>query len=290
MDKFYVYAYLEPSGAPFYIGKGCDSRLLNHLTFCRNKATRNKCRDFYAKLRKMLDAGIEPEIIRLVVDLSLPAARKWERATIDEIGRIDLGTGPLTNLTDGSKPGPKSRQRTSKSLAKWHASLTPDEKQQWIEAVTAGYANMTPEEKKHHSIATAKARLKEWAAMTEKEREQRAAKIVAGQVAMPEIKKQEQRIAQAKTCKTTWANKTEKEKKRISTAEKSKYESKTKKEKQQHAKAIKAGRAKMTTKDRQDMLKAQAIGRANRTDGEKKIESANRSKAQKARRERERNP
>src|SRR5271157_1133858 len=111
MDKFYVYAYLEPDGTPFYIGKGCGPRRNRHAWLCRQEETKNACRDFYAKLRAMIDAGVSTRPIIVLENLPLTAARIWEKAFIDDIGRIDLGTGPLTNLKSGTKLGPKSIER-----------------------------------------------------------------------------------------------------------------------------------------------------------------------------------
>src|SRR5208337_1747229 len=123
MNKFYVYAYLDLDGTPFYIGRGYDDRAYHHLTRCSAKRTRNKCPQFYAKLRAMLADKSEPDIIFVITGISLPAARIWEKAFINEIGRIELGDGPLTNLTDGMTPGPIAKRNLSKASKAFYSSL-----------------------------------------------------------------------------------------------------------------------------------------------------------------------
>jgi len=244
MDKFYVYAYLDLDGTPFYIGKGCDKRRDNHIRLCRHPETRNDCPDFYAKLREMLDSGTRPERITVLESLPLIDARQWEKALIDEIGRIDLGTGPLTNLTDGSKPGPKTRQRMSKATAKWHASLTPEEKQNWLDAVSAGFEGMTPEEKQHWNESQSKVKKATWEALTPKEKQR-----------------------EAEVRRATYAAISPEEKKQTSEA---------------LSKAQLARHARATTEEKKRRATAISKGHANRTPEEKKTESENRSKAAKA--------
>ncbi len=180
--KFYVYAYLEPNGMPFYIGKGYDRRDTDHFRLCRYKETCNDCPDFYAKLRELLDASIKPKAIRLLDNLPLPDARIWEKFFIDALGRIDLGTGPLTNLTDGRKPGPKVKQRMSKSISAAKAAMTSEEKKRLSDNKRAFHANMTPEEKRHFSEAI-KATCNR---PEEKQRRSKTAKIVQNR---PETKR-----------------------------------------------------------------------------------------------------
>src|SRR5208337_538506 len=128
MDKFYVYAYLDLDGTPFYIGNGDGKRDIGHFSRCRNEKTKNICRRFYAKLREMLDAGIEPPVIHVLENLTLPAARLWEKCLIDDIGRLDLVTGPLTNLKSGDIPGPETRRLMS--VASASRQNLPDVKEQ----------------------------------------------------------------------------------------------------------------------------------------------------------------
>ncbi len=180
MDMFYIYAFFELDGTPFYIGKGYGSRDTDHFRLCRHKNTKNDCPDFYARLRELLDSGIKPDHRRLVKNLPLPTARILEKFFIDALGRIDLDTGPLTNLTDGRSLGPRARQRMSKSKTVWFSSLTPKEKKQRIETIVTGLANRTEKEKKTQSKNQSKAAKTAWANLTPKEMKRRKADIASG--------------------------------------------------------------------------------------------------------------
>lgn len=97
MWRHYVYIhYATDNGEPFYVGKG--SRRLRDkgcqferacATFPRNLAWR----------RTVLSRGLRIEIIAMCrTDV---AAQELEMRLIAQFGRIDLGTGPLVNVTDG---------------------------------------------------------------------------------------------------------------------------------------------------------------------------------------------
>lgn len=94
---YYVYAYFE-SHTPIYVGAGCGKRDILHLC----PYTRG-CRYFHNKLRKMQRDGQEPSVRRLLDRLTFQESRDWERFFIQAIGRKNLGTGSLYNLTDGGR-------------------------------------------------------------------------------------------------------------------------------------------------------------------------------------------
>jgi len=91
--KFYAYIYREPNGTPFYVGKGHGDRAYFHLT------RKDDCH-LSKKLRKMQMNGETP-IIEVIPALDEDHAFFLEECCIAVIGRRDLGTGPLLNLTDG---------------------------------------------------------------------------------------------------------------------------------------------------------------------------------------------
>ena len=54
----------------------------------------------------MLDAGLEPGFRKIATGLTLDEAHALERETIVKLGRVILGTGPLTNTHEGGwRPG-----------------------------------------------------------------------------------------------------------------------------------------------------------------------------------------
>lgn len=109
MDNFYVYCMLDVRKAgkyrygnfefdcePFYIGKGRGDRIKTHFAPSRlNQSSRKN-----SKLKKMITLGIHPIIRKLQEGLREESAMGLERELIATIGRIDTGTGPLTNMTE----------------------------------------------------------------------------------------------------------------------------------------------------------------------------------------------
>ncbi len=239
MDKFYVYAYLDPDGIPFYIGKGCDKRRDNHARLCRHKETENECRRFYAKLREMIASGTRYEVIDVLESLPLTAARLWEKCLIDEIGRLDLGTGPLTNLKSGETPGPETRRLMGKATAAQWAALDPEERQRRLDALTQGFERLTPEERQRNSKTGRQVQLEQWAALDPEERQRRSRvngeAISAGHAAMTPEEKKHDSEAKSKATTARWAKSTTEEKNKHTSAGR---------------KAIKVNRAKMTPEEK----------------------------------------
>ena len=78
--RFYTYAYLREDRTPYYIGKGCGKRAF-----------------------KKHSCGVPPRdrILFLKLNLTEEEAVKHEVYMIAVLGRKDLGTGCLRNMTDG---------------------------------------------------------------------------------------------------------------------------------------------------------------------------------------------
>ena len=86
--KYYTYAYLREDGTPYYIGKGTRRRIHS----------------------KLHNVNLPPEERRIFLKEGLTAeeASRHEIYLINVLGRKDLGTGILRNLTDGGE-GPLGR-------------------------------------------------------------------------------------------------------------------------------------------------------------------------------------
>ena len=100
-NRFYTYCYINPvTDKPFYVGKGCGNRMYSHLAEAKSTSM---CNHKLNTIRKILDDGYEP-VIKVVLDnLTEEDAFELEEFLISEIGRRDLGDGPLVNLTDGGE-------------------------------------------------------------------------------------------------------------------------------------------------------------------------------------------
>jgi len=112
---FYTYAYLDPrkngqftygdyifESKPFYIGKGKDTRLLEHLKEAR--CNHIKCNQSKTKIiQELLNLKINPLIVKIIKNVTNEEACKNEIELISLIGREDLSIGPLTNMTNGGE-------------------------------------------------------------------------------------------------------------------------------------------------------------------------------------------
>lgn len=111
MKEYYVYVYLDPNkfgdfsyddlffkNEPFYVGKGTRNRCYSGI---RDKIKSIKT----AKIKSLIDSGSFPIIIKIFENISNEEACILEIKTIEKIGRIDLKTGPLSNLTSGGTGG-----------------------------------------------------------------------------------------------------------------------------------------------------------------------------------------
>jgi hypothetical protein len=90
--EYYTYAYLREDGTPYYIGKGRN-----------NRAYSGDC--------KSVKVPPKDRILFLKIGLTEEDAFKHEIYMINILGRKDIKTGILRNLTDGGE-GFSSRQMT----------------------------------------------------------------------------------------------------------------------------------------------------------------------------------
>lgn len=111
--NYYVYIYLNKlkpgkyqydellfDYEPFYVGKGKDNRYLSHLNKIKNNCKFKPSTKFKI-ISDNLSFGIEPSILKIKENLSEDDSLSFEKELIVKIGRIDLNTGPLSNLNDG---------------------------------------------------------------------------------------------------------------------------------------------------------------------------------------------
>jgi hypothetical protein len=126
MNSFYVYVYLDPRKPgeykyaefifdfePFYVGKGTKNRCYSGI---RDKKKSLKV----SKISSILRSGNFPIIIKIYDNLNNLESFNKELYAIEKIGRIDMGKGPLCNMTDGGTGGLglKHKEEWKKILSK----------------------------------------------------------------------------------------------------------------------------------------------------------------------------
>lgn len=107
----HVYVWLRPDGTPFYVGVGNRRRL-------RSVSRNSHCNH----VRRSIEAQ-GSEIGVVVIDVATrEQALALESALIRRHGRLDLGTGTLTNMTDGGEGAPvlsaEARERMRTNLGR----------------------------------------------------------------------------------------------------------------------------------------------------------------------------
>jgi group I intron endonuclease len=125
--KHYIYQYFDPiRKEPIYIGKGFGNRMFNHL-----QPSYQYPHPFYHRIEWIQKQNQIPIISKLEEHLSDENATQREKYWIREIGRKDLGKGPLLNLTNGGegicgfKHSKKTRSKMSHShTGKQHSKET----------------------------------------------------------------------------------------------------------------------------------------------------------------------
>ena len=110
MNRFYTYAYLRKDDrTPYYVGKGCGKRA-------------------YDSSHNVKVPDDKDRIIFLKQNLTEEEAFNHEKYMIAVLGRKDLGTGILRNMSDGgegpSNPSPEHRKKNSERNKKAYADGT----------------------------------------------------------------------------------------------------------------------------------------------------------------------
>jgi hypothetical protein len=126
--EYYIYVYLDVRSQgdytygeykfdyePFYVGKGKGLRYKKHLSVVKSGNYKNFAK--YHIIKKILDEGKEPIILKYFKNLTEEDAFKFEMDMIKKIGRFDMGNGPLRNLSEGGE-GPSGSKRSEETRKK----------------------------------------------------------------------------------------------------------------------------------------------------------------------------
>lgn len=177
---YYVYALLDPrkqgpfyygnwkfSHEPFYIGKGKGTRLNAH------QGSKGGNKQKINKIAKIQREGYKVIRIVKINNLIETKAYLYEEKLVTKIGRLDLKTGPLTNLTDGGigcLNSPKANEKIRIAALNQHAKMTKKEKRQYINKLKAGHKNMPLEKKLTRSINSSIAQRKRFSNTTKEQK------------------------------------------------------------------------------------------------------------------------
>jgi hypothetical protein len=116
--KFYTYIYYDPdrNNEPFYVGKGLWDRIWSHFTRRDKHPVTNRV--------SLIKRNNRIPIVGIYAGLTEIESLDLEIQLIKDIGRKDLGKGPLLNLTDGGESGThnKGRKRSEKTRKKMSES------------------------------------------------------------------------------------------------------------------------------------------------------------------------
>ena len=107
----YVYIWKDANGIPFYVGFTKNKRRTNP----RNNGSRN-----WLCKQKLAEIGADRVIIELRPVASVEEGQVLECKLIEEFGRVQTGTGPLTNLRPGGEgthvPTPEHREKLRQAM------------------------------------------------------------------------------------------------------------------------------------------------------------------------------
>lgn len=157
--KHYTYGLCKRDGELFYVGIGQRNRLFVHETDTRRGYVYNKLKSSIISKEEYL------LYVLFIVSSNRDSCLKMEANVISRFGRRDIGTGTLSNLTDGGDPGPngcvyseerrikhseslkKSASKIAKTLKDRYNSLS-EEEQKEISSRLDGHRNNEKARKK----------------------------------------------------------------------------------------------------------------------------------------------
>ena len=170
---YYTYSYTDPTtNIVFYIGKGTNNRSTSHLRRAKGTARKSDL-PVVDKVRSLLSNNLLPIITILTKYVNESEAFNEETKLIATIGRRNINTGPLLNLTDGGE-GSSGRIWSEERKESWKGKNNPMfNKVPWKEA---GLSNPMLN-KKHSNKSKEKMSQKVAASYTTELREVRSQQI-----------------------------------------------------------------------------------------------------------------
>ena len=148
---YYVYALIDPrSNLPFYIGKGKNNRMYNHYSDYLNGKEKNEYK--IAVFEKLSLERLIHTTHKIFDNLTLEDAKRIETEQIKTYGRIDIGTGILTNKTNGGEGC--FNNKTLKKLSEASIAKHKDPEFKKKHSLSVATALADPDTKERQSLAS----------------------------------------------------------------------------------------------------------------------------------------
>jgi len=209
------------SNKPFYVGKGTGSRSESHTQEALKGKGHHGFNIFKIRtIKKILRNGYEVDIKLCKPRFNEAEAYAYEVLLIDAIGRHDLKTGPLTNMSVGGEGAvglsPKSRRKAARSYKRWWANLSEAElhsfKEGKREDTKSFFASLSDEEYTAYMERSNSKRTATLAAKTEQEKQETSVKQSAAHLARHALRTKKERKAVAAKTQATISKKSAEEK------------------------------------------------------------------------------
>lgn len=181
MNIYYVYELIDPrNNQVFYVGKGKDNRMFDHVIEYKKSKQANQFTN-YRKLNiieSILNDGLDVKYNKVYKNLDEKDAWQKEIELITVYGRIDIGTGILTNMTNGggNTMSEVSRKKLSNSLKEYYKNnpITEEQKKKISDRMKLWVIN-NPDKQKKFTDAGSKANIGR--IQSEEERQMRSKKL-----------------------------------------------------------------------------------------------------------------
>ena len=117
---YYVYALIDPrTNLPFYVGKGKNNRMLQHLKEGSTNGIKKN-----ARIAEIRLAGFEPVAVKLAKNMFEEDAYKFEEDVITELGREDIDKDGILTNNRLHAWGPVMTTEVRLAISIWRTGMT----------------------------------------------------------------------------------------------------------------------------------------------------------------------
>lgn len=148
-NKFYTYVLLRNNNRPYYVGVGFKNRVFNHVSPFELEKGSNKLKINITN--KELSEFGDIKYAILVVSNNRNICLRMEEKFIESIGRIDISTGCLSNLTDGGEIGPTGYKMSDEEKIK-RRDIGLNDRENRIRKSKDWWDNLSEEEREYRKL------------------------------------------------------------------------------------------------------------------------------------------